>query len=222
MTHARKAVLHDVAAAVPASHDGEPVRVAVDGVDGAGKTVFADQLSEVLAAAGRTVIRASVDDFHRPRTERYRRGRSSPAGFWLDSYDYGQLRGALLDPLSPGGSRKYRTAVHDVVTDQPVDEPPRRCPSGAVLVLDGLFLHREELQAYWDFSVWLEVPFTVTATRMASRDGTPPDPEDPSMGRYVGGQKLYLRECQPARLAALVVDNSDLERPVILARPPHV
>jgi uridine kinase len=104
-------------------------------------------------------------------------------GFWLDSYDYDQLREALLDPLSPGGSRSYRTAVHDVLTDRAIHQPPRRCVADAVLVLDGLFLHRDELWTYWDFSIWLEAPFTVTAARMARRDGTSPDPSDPSMAR---------------------------------------
>lgn len=88
-----------------------------------------------------------------------------------------------------------------------------------MLVLDGLFLRRDELQAYWDFSVWLEVPFAVAAARMARRDGRSPDPDDPSMGRYVGGQRLYLAECQPDRRADLVVDNSDPDRLVVRALP---
>lgn len=210
----RRAVLSEVAQAVPVFRDA-PVRVAVDGVDGAGKTVFANQLGQVLAAT-RPVIRASVDGFHRPSADRYRRGRTSPVGFWLDSYDYNQLRAELLDPLSPGGSRSYRTAVHDVATDEQVDQPARRCPAGAVLVLDGVFLHRDELGAYWDFSVWLDVPFTITAARMASRDGTSPDPEDPSLARYVGGQRLYLAQCRPSQRANIVIDNAHPDRPSVL------
>jgi uridine kinase len=37
------------------------VRVGVDGVDGAGKTTFADELAQALEQRGRQVIRASVD-----------------------------------------------------------------------------------------------------------------------------------------------------------------
>lgn len=214
----RRAVLVEVAAAMPAPGGASAVLVAVDGVDGSGKTVFADQMADVLTAAGRTVICASTDDFHRPRAERHRRGRTSPIGFWLDSYDYDQLRGGLLDPLSPGGDGIYRTAVHDLASDQPVDQPPQHWPPGAVLLLDGLFLHRHELQAYWDFSIWLEVPFSVTAARMAHRDGTSPDPTDPSMARYVAGQRLYFAQCEPALLATIVIDNTDTDRPTVQAR----
>jgi len=86
-----------------------------------------------------------------------------------------------------------------------------------VLLIDGLFLHRDELRDYWDLSIWLEVPFTVTAARMARRDGTSPDPDDPSMARYVGGQRLYLAECTPAHRANVVLDNTDPDLPTVLA-----
>jgi alkylation response protein AidB-like acyl-CoA dehydrogenase len=87
------------------------VRVGIDWVDGAGKTYLADELAELLRASGRSTIRASVDGFHHPRAIRYRRDRGSPEGFFHDSYDYDQLKAALLDPLSPGGTRRYRVAV---------------------------------------------------------------------------------------------------------------
>ncbi len=86
-----------------------------------------------------------------------------------------------------------------------------------MLLIDGLFLHRAELRDYWDLSIWLEVPFTVTAARMARRDGTSPDPDDPSMARYVAGQRLYLAECTPAHGANVVLDNTDPDFPTVLA-----
>lgn len=208
----RAVALAEVSAAVPPP-GASPLLIAIDGVDGAGKSVFADQLARVLMDQGRTVVRASVDDFHRTRAERYRRGRASPEGFWLDSYDYHQLRTVLLDPLSLGGSRSYRTAVHDLVTDQPVHQPVRHCQPDAVLVLDGIFLHRDELRAYWDFSVWLDAPFDVTAARMAARDGTSPDADDPNAARYRDGQRLYLSQCRPATHASIVIDNTNPDTP---------
>jgi uridine kinase len=41
--------------------------VAIDGVDGFGKSTFVDQLSASLRAVGRAVVRVSVDNFHYPR-----------------------------------------------------------------------------------------------------------------------------------------------------------
>jgi uridine kinase len=98
-----------------------------------------------------------------------------------------------------------------------LDEPFRLAPAGAVLVVDGLFLHRAELDGLWDFTVFLDVPFEVTAARMAVRDGTHPDPEHPSMARYVQAQRHYFAECTPWARADVVVDNADVERPVVTA-----
>ncbi len=213
----RRDVLLAIAARVPAPVGVDAVRVAVDGVDGSGKSVFANQLAGVLREQDRPVVRASVDDFHRPRAERYRRGRSSPSGFWLDSFDYHRLQHDLLDPLGPAGSRRHRTAVHDLGTDQHLDLPWVIAPPGVVLVLDGLFLHRDELHGLWELSVFLDVPFDVTAARMAARDGSNPDPQHRSMRRYVDAQRTYFQSCSPAKRADLVIDNTDWDRPVLHA-----
>ena len=71
--------------AFPATH---PVRVAIDGIDASGKTTLANELTVSLQATGRPVIRASIDGFHRPRSERYRRGPTSPEGYYFDAFDY--------------------------------------------------------------------------------------------------------------------------------------
>ncbi len=128
----RRGVLETVAGAVSRPPISRVTRVAIDGVDGAGKTHFADELGEVLRASGRSVIRASVDGFHNPRSIRYRLGRDSPEGFFHDSYDYEQLKAALLDPLSPGGSGHYRTAVFDHRSDRPVSAPNGAAAPGAI------------------------------------------------------------------------------------------
>ena len=102
----------------------------------------------------------------------------------------------------------------DLGTDEVLDLAWRTAAPGTVLIVDGLFLHRDELVGFWDFSVFLDAPFEVTVARMARRDGTHPDPRHPSVARYVGGQRLYFAACRPRRRADVVIDNRDLARPV--------
>lgn len=71
-------------------------RIAVDGFDGAGKTWLADELA---AAIGPQATRVRVDDFLNPQEVRYARGRDSPEGFFLDSFDYDAFRAALTGEL---------------------------------------------------------------------------------------------------------------------------
>ena len=194
------------------------VRFAIDGVDGAGKTSFANELADVLCDFGRPVIRASVDSFHNPRAVRYARGRQSPIGFYEDSYNYALLKRYLLDPLSPGSSGRYCIAAFDHVTDSAVPLVGRTALPNSILLLDGIFLHRPELRAYWDASIFLRVDFTMSAARSAGRDGTSPDPSAESNRRYVEGQRIYLSECAPEKHATMVIDNNDLAAPFVVAR----
>ncbi len=97
-----------------------PLRIAINGIDAAGKTTLANELALQIEAQGRPVIRASIDGFQRPRRERYQRGTDSPEGYYEDAFDYDSLKKDLLAPLGPLGSRKYRHAVFDVSTDTPL------------------------------------------------------------------------------------------------------
>ncbi len=214
MEERRLAVLLRVARAIEDLPTEGVRRIAVDGVDGAGKTTFADELGDLLTQRGTYVVRASIDGFHRPRAERWARGRHSPEGYYLDSYDYPRVRAELLEPLGPGGDRRIRRAVHDVATDQPVASAVEVVPEGGVLLVDGIFLHRPELRDVWDMSVFLHVSTPVSLDRCATRDGTSPAPSDNR--RYVEGQRLYLQRCRPQQQATVVIDNTDLAAPDIL------
>lgn len=219
-TSVREALVAEVAARVPVAVGPDCVRVGVDGVDGAGKTTFAAELSAALRDLGRPVVEFSLDGWHRVRARRHARGPQSPEGFWLDSYDYPRLLEEALGPLGPGGSRRFRPAGHDVRTDEVLRPDLVEAPEGAVVVVDGLFLHRAELAGCFDFTVFVDVPFEVSAARMAVRDGSPSDPAHPELRRYVEGQRLYFAERSPWSRADLVVDNTDLAEPVLVRTRP--
>jgi uridine kinase len=218
VSETRSALLDRLAATITPLHPDRRIRVAIDGVDGAGKTMLADALAPLVTAKGRDVIRSSVDDFHNPRATRYARGRYSPDGFFLDSYDYVAFRELLLEPLGPDGSGRYVAKHFDHPTDQPLVPQRQQAPPAAALIVDGIFLHRPELRACWDLSVFLYVNFAVSMARNAAREGTPDaaNPEAPSYRRYVGGQQRYLAECAPQQQADIVIDYNDLAAPKIV------
>lgn len=214
----RLAIIQQVAALIPSSNGSDCTLIAVDGRDGSGKTIFANELVTACKRASiRPVIQISIDNFHNQRALRYRLGKTSPAGFYHDSYDYQRFSRYVLGPLGAGGSRQYKSRSHDLETDEILDDEPfESAPPDSIVIIDGLFLHRPELVDEWQMSIYLHVSPEICAERMMVRDGNCPQlvPED----RYFGGLLLYLESCKPQEKATVVIDNSQIASPVILHR----
>ncbi len=196
----------------PAQHR---LLVGIDGVDGSGKSTFAVEL--VRCVSSRPVVLIHVDDFLNPSSVRHRLGRTSPEGFWLDTYNYDAFRSDVLEPLGPGGNGLYRESSYDSAADEVIHPPLRQAGDNALVVVEGMFLHRDDLSSVWDYSLFIDVPFEETTRRMADRDGSHPNSQHKSMRRYVAGQQLYFTASRPWERATLVIDNTDPARPTVIA-----
>lgn len=214
MSTARDAVLDHIATRI-AELSGEAITtVGVDGVDGAGKTRFADALADRLHGGDVVTIRVGLGGFCNPRAIRERQGADSPEGYYRDTYDLDALRTWLLFPARIG--LPFRTEVFDAQRNRRVAVNPLLVPPPAVLVVDGPFLNRPELRDEWDLSIYLDVPSAVAYARLAARDGSNPDPEAPANRRTREAQRLYLGECRPQLGADIVIDYADLDAPRIV------
>lgn len=206
--------LADRAVALELPH---PARVAVDGVDAAGKTTLADELANVLSTRGREVVRASSDAFHHPQAIRRRRGALDPEGYYCDAFDHAAILERLLEPLGPGGTLRYRCASHDLATDERLEPEACTASRDAILVFDGVFLQRPELAGHFDLVIFVRAGFETTLARARERDlsffGSVEEIERRYAERYVPAQRHYLAAVRPARRADLVVTNDDPEHP---------
>ena len=139
----RAGILRHVAGLIPEGNGEDCILVGIDGPNASGKTSFADELAAHLCKEStRPVLRISIDDFHHPREIRYKRGRTSSEGYWLDNFDYGRFRADVVAPLSVGGSRSYRARSHDLSSDAVLNEEPFRTASPqSIVIIDGVFVH---------------------------------------------------------------------------------
>ncbi|MCL4369062.1 MAG: uridine kinase [Actinobacteria bacterium] len=221
----RQEIVDQLARLIVRIESVHPVRVAIDGVDASGKTTLANELSPLIEGLGRPVLRASIDGFHRPRAERYRRGADSPEGYYLDSFNHEAIRALLLEPLGPGGDRQYQTAIFNFRTDKRVQDPPCDAPANAVLLFDGVFLLRPELNDCWDFSIFIDVAVDEVVRRACERDlalfGSVDAILERYWKRYVPGQRIYLETVRPQELADAVLENTDPAHPKLSVRRRH-
>jgi uridine kinase len=219
----RPELLRRLAEAVGSVTVAHPTRVAVDGPPAAGKTTLADELAVSLRAQGRQVIRSSIDGFLLPRAQRYRRGEYSAVGCYHDSFDFEALHRDLLDPLGPGGERRFHQAVFDYRMDTALTQSVTTAAADAVLLFDGVFLLRPELIDRWDLRIFVSAAFEERLVRARTRDlalfGSATEVERRYRQRYGPSQQFYVDTVHPTEHADIIVHNDDPQQPAWEARP---
>jgi uridine kinase len=211
----RADLLRDLATIILGRALPHPTRVAIDGVDAAGKTTLANEIAAVLKTCSRQVVRASIDGFHNPK--HIRRRDDSAEGYFRSSFNYQALVDNLLTPLGPNGSRLFRRATFDFRADAAVVSERELAAPDAILLFDGVFLLRTELRTHWDLSIFVQADFETTVARAEVRDrvlfGDAAAVRQRYESRYVPGQRLYLEQEQPRKFADIIVFNNDFGDP---------
>jgi uridine kinase len=221
----RAQVLETLETQLLAMPSKRPLRVAIDGRVGAGKTTLADELADRLEAQGRPCLRTSLDDFHFPG---YRQ-RAATNGFTTEAYlregyDYAAFLRLVLEPLGRNGNRRCRLDLWNAFDDEPFAEDWVEAPDDVILIADGVFLLGPVLRPAWDFTIWLDVDWDVMLRRAAQSDSnrvTSLEPiRDGQGGGWMPRHTLYEQQTRPYDIVNVVVDNSDLQHPyVVRARP---
>ncbi|MCI4065199.1 uridine kinase [Micromonospora sp. R77] len=215
---ARRALIDLLAARVLALSPGR-LRVGIDGFAAAGKTSLGHELAARIAAAGRPVLRASLDDFKRPWRDRHLYDRLSGPGYYRNAADLPAIRDLLLGPAGPTGSGRCVLCLRDPLTQREHTDVVTSAAPDAVLVVDGVFAFRPELDDLWDQRIWLEVPAELAVRRGVDRDADREGAEEAERlhrDRYLAAQQVYLAEADPVGRADLVIDNADFARPRLL------
>ena len=216
-TPERSALLDHVATRILASGDGR-LRVGIDGLTAAGKTSLGHELAERISRSHRPVLRASLDDFKKPWRDRHLYDRESGEGYYRNAFDYDAVTRLLLEPAGPGGSGDCVLCSIDPLTQ--VDHSAVITPAApdAVLIVDGVFAFRPELNESWEFRIWLDVDQHVSLRRGVQRDEAWAGPQVEAVhhDRYRVAEQLYVAEVDPGELVDIVIDNSEFACPRIV------
>jgi uridine kinase len=216
----RTALIATIAGNVAALGSGR-LRVAVDGLTGAGKTSFGHELAAALRALGRATMRASLDDFKHPWRHAREHGydRLSGEGYYRNAYDFGAARDLLLGPAGPSGSGEVVLCGHDPLTGVDHRGTTVSTPDGAILIVDSVFALRPEYNDCWEYRIWLEVDPRTALRRGIARDGATEGAAEAARvhrDRYHAAHAIYVAEVDPKSLADVIIDNRYFEQPRIL------
>ncbi|GAB6421309.1 uridine kinase [Bacillus luti] len=197
-----------------------PTRVGVSGITASGKTTFANELAEEVKKRGVPVTRASIDDFHNPRVIRYTQGKESARGYYEDAHDYTAFKERLLIPLGLAGNLHYETISHNLITDIPVQNEPLVAPPNMVLIVDGTFLLKKDIEHLFDYKIFVDTDFEIARKRGAKREteafGSYEKAEKMFLNRYHAACKMYIDEHNPKECADVIFQNSDLGNPGVI------
>ncbi|MBE7121192.1 hypothetical protein [Bacillus cereus] len=197
-----------------------PIRVGVSGITASGKTTFANELAEGMKKCGVQVTRASIDDFHNPRAIRYVQGKESARGYYEDAHDYIAFKERLLMPLGPNGDLSYETISHNLITDIPVQNAPLVASPNMVLIVDGTFLLKKDIEHLFDYKIFVDTDFEIARKRGAKREtkafGSYEEAERVFLNRYHAACKMYIDEHNPKDCADVVFQNSNFDDPVVV------
>lgn len=219
----RAEVLAELARLVLEVDRPHPVRVAIDGCSAAGKTTLADELAQVLRDhTEREVIRAEIDYFKRAVELRTAYPVDSPEGYYLDTWDNEAICERLLIPLGPAGDRHYTTAIMAPSAQSALEVPVAVASDDAVLLADGCFLQRPELDAHWDLRIYIHITFDEVLRRGTDRDQHWMTSAEAAAHRYrtkyIPGEQLYVNELQPHTRAQILLNNQHPTTPTLTIR----
>src|SRR5579864_8774614 len=102
--------------------------------------------------------------------------------------------------------------------DLPVDALPVSVGPNCVLLFEGLFLFRREINAYWDYRVLLDIDPETALSRALIRDtAEPPDViRRQYAARYEPAWQMCVGEANPEASANVVIDCRTVDNPQIL------
>lgn len=190
--------------------------IAVDGIDGSGKTRFAAALADACAEAGTRAALIHVDDFRRPVD--WSRPDADEATLYYDRYYDLPALDACLRAFSEGAPA-VRVPRYDPARDVLDGEQELRFGDAPLAIVEGVFVLRVEAAAAAPL-IALEVSEEEARRRLLARDlarGRPREVVEHRLAhRYQPAQRRYRAAFDPADRADVLIDNERWDQPRML------
>lgn len=175
-----------------------PFIIAIDGLSGAGKTTFVNQLKDKLE----NIVVIHIDDHIVERQKRYGTGHAQWYEYYQLQWDTIFLEEHLYKRIHEN-ERQLRLPFYRKDLDTCVNKTIHLRPD-QIVIIEGVFLLREEWKNYYDYIIFLDCPKEIRYDRVLQRDtyiGNIPERVKKYIERYWVAEDYYLNKQSPLKLA---------------------
>lgn len=187
-THQR--VADRVAAAIAERVVDGSALIAIDGPGGAGKTMLAEAVAEILGGPDQATV-VHGDDFYRPMPPEERLLLGPQEGYH-QYFDWQRLRDQVIVPLASGRAANYQR--YDWATGALAPGEIHHVPRSGAVIVEGVYTALPELARYYNLTVHVDTPRDICIQRLTNR-GHDHGPEN-WIKRWRAAEDHYLTTTQ--------------------------
>ena len=164
-----------------------PYIIGINGIDCAGKTTLAKDLSGRLEQSGIKNQVFHIDDFNNPKVEK-ETYRAFASGNWNEN-DFDRYYESIID------FQKAREAIKKVAA---INE---------IVIVEGIFIFRQKLKITFDYRIYLEVDASVALARFEQRRRLIGDARSVEIFEdiWVRAHNKYVSEVNPQKISNLII-----------------
>ncbi|MGM0840109.1 MAG: kinase [Bacillota bacterium] len=186
--------------------------VGIDGLGGAGKTTVAKELRHALELCNHEAFIVHLDDHIVETHKRYGTGNDEWFEYYFLQWDIGLLETELFKKLHGSGSINlpFYHSPSDTVAMKPIHLDP-----SAIVLIEGVFLQREEWRRYVDYMIYIDCSHELRAERVLNRDFYLGDQQarlDKYKRRYWLAEDYYVDEVDPIGSADYIYRGRELNK----------
>lgn len=179
---------------------GRTIVVGIDGLGGAGKSTVSESLYKLLDNEDYKITVLHIDDFIHPKAVRYNDKFAEWECYYNIQWRYDYLVNEIIGPLRSGCSFNGKIELYDKDNDT-YYLCETDIPVGSIVVIEGIFLQREELHGIFDYMIYIDIPEETRLSRVLERDGYIGDRamiKEIYDTRYFPAERYYIEQCVPA------------------------
>jgi len=184
--------------------------IGINGIDGAGKTEFASALETYFKTNGHQTQLIHLDDFHNPKVIRYS-STDQADNYYNKSFNTGLIIEKLLSPIKEKKPLSLSLKALDPDTDEYEVDRVYSVDRETIVIFEGVFLFRKELDSYIDYKVFLDIPLEESKRRAIIRDSEANVSKYDE--KYLPAQVKYMKKYLPTKVVDMVIDNTNWEYP---------